>query len=390
MKTMNVAIIGTKFMGKAHSKAWLNAPRFFDMGIKPVLKVACGQNEAELKAFAERWGWEETETDWRKVMERDDIDIVDISVPTYLHRDIAVAAAKAGKHIFCEKPFALNLDEAREMYEAAEAAGIVHYVNHNYRRCPAVMLAKRLIDEGKIGRIFHWRGAYLQDWIVDPEFPLTWHLRAETAGTGPHGDLNSHSIDLARFLVGDIKSVAAMMTTFIKERPLPGAGAATFSAGSGESTEMGQVTVDDASFMVAEFENGALGTFEASRFAPGRKNYNYFEIYGSNGSIVFNLERMNELQLFLRDDPAYAQGFRTIIATEGGQHDYVANWWPPGHIMGYEHEFHHAVVDFMKAIETGGEIRPNFYDGVKEVEVLQAGVQSAQSGERVAIASLSS
>lgn len=390
MKTMNVAIIGTKFMGKAHSNAWLNAPRFFDMGIKPVLKVACGQNEAELKAFAERWGWEETETDWRKVMERDDIDIVDISVPTYLHRDIAVAAAKAGKHIFCEKPFALNLDEAREMYEAAEAAGIVHYVNHNYRRCPAVMLAKRLIDEGKIGRIFHWRGAYLQDWIVDPEFPLTWHLRAETAGTGPHGDLNSHSIDLARFLVGDIKSVAAMMTTFIKERPLPGAGAATFSAGSGESTEMGQVTVDDASFMVAEFENGALGTFEASRFAPGRKNYNYFEIYGSNGSIVFNLERMNELQLFLRDDPAYAQGFRTIIATEGGQHDYVANWWPPGHIIGYEHEFHHAVVDFMKAIETGGDIRPNFYDGVKEVEVLQAGVQSAQSGERVAIASLSS
>ena len=390
MKTMNVAIIGTKFMGKAHSNAWLNAPRFFDMGIKPVLKVACGQNEAELKAFAERWGWEETETDWRKVLEREDVDIVDISVPTHLHRDIAVAAAKAGKHIFCEKPFALTLAEAQEMYNAAKEAGIVHYLNHNYRRCPAVMLAKQLIDEGKIGRIFHWRGAYLQDWIVDPEFPLTWHLRAETAGTGPHGDLNSHSIDLARFLVGDIKSVSAMMTTFIKERPLPGAGAATFSAGSGESSEMGQVTVDDASFMLAEFENGALGSFEASRFAPGRKNYNYFEIYGSNGSIVFNLERMNELQLFLRDDPAYAQGFRTIIATEGGQHAYVANWWPPGHIIGYEHEFHHAVVDFMHAIETGGEIRPNFYDGVKEVEVLQAGIQSAQSGERVAIASLRS
>lgn len=388
MKTMNVAIIGTKFMGKAHSNAWLNAPRFFDMGIKPVLKVACGRNEADLKSFAERWGWEETETDWRKVIERDDIDIIDISVPTYLHRDIAVAAAKAGKHIFCEKPFALNLEEAREMYEAADAAGVVHYVNHNYRRCPAVMLAKRLIDEGQIGRIFHWRGAYLQDWIVDPDFPLTWHLRKETAGSGPHGDLNSHSIDLARFLVGDIKSVSAMMTTFIKERPLPGAGAATFSAGSGETTEMGQVTVDDASFMVAEFENGALGSFEASRFAPGRKNYNYFEIYGSKGSIVFNLERMNELQLFLRDDPAYAQGFRTIIATEGGQHEYIANWWPPGHIIGYEHEFHHAVVDFMKAIETGTSIAPNFYDGLKEVEVLQAGTQSAQTGQRVAIASL--
>ena len=388
MKTMNVAIIGTKFMGKAHSNAWLNAPRFFDMGIKPVLKVACGQNEKELREFADRWGWEEIETDWRKVIARDDIDIVDISVPTYLHRDIAVAAAKAGKHIFCEKPFAITLEEAREMYETAEAAGIVHYVNHNYRRCPAVMLAKRLIDDGTIGRIFHWRGAYLQDWIVDPNFPLTWHLRKETAGTGPHGDLNSHSIDLARFLVGDIKAVSAMMTTFVKERPLPGAGAATFTAGSGESTEMGEVTVDDAAFMIAEFENGALGSFEASRFAPGRKNYNYFEIYGSKGSIIFNLERMNELQLFLRDDPAYAQGFRTIIATEGGQHDYVAAWWPPGHIIGYEHEFHHAVVDFMKAIETGGKIAPNFYDGLQEVIVLQAGIQSAQSGQRVAVNSL--
>ncbi|MCB8984170.1 MAG: Gfo/Idh/MocA family oxidoreductase [Ardenticatenaceae bacterium] len=388
MKTMNVAIIGTKFMGKAHSNAWLNAPRFFDMGIKPVLKVACGQNAQDLEEFAARWGWEETETDWRKVVERDDVDIVDISVPTYLHRDIAVAAAKAGKHIFCEKPFAITLEEAREMYEAAEAAGIVHYVNHNYRRCPAVMLAKRLIDEGTVGKIFHWRGTYLQDWIVDPDFPLTWHLRKETAGTGPHGDLNSHSVDLARFLVGDIAAVSAMMTTFVKERPLPGAGAATFSAGSGGATEMGEVTVEDASFMIAEFANGALGSFEASRFAPGRKNYNYFEIYGSKGSIIFNLERMNELQLFLRDDPAYAQGFRTIIATEGGQHDYVAAWWPPGHIIGYEHEFHHAVVDFMKAIETGGSIAPNFYDGLKEVEVLQAGIQSAQTGQRVAVNSL--
>lgn len=389
MQTMNVAIIGTKFMGKAHSNAWLNAPRFFDMGIKPVLKVACGQNEADLKAFAERWGWEDTETDWRKVVERDDVDIVDISVPTYLHYEIAIAAAKNGKHIFCEKPFAFTVKEAKEMYEAAESAGIVHYVNHNYRRCPAIMLAKRLIDEGTIGHLFHWRSTYLQDWIVDPDFPLTWHLRKETAGAGPHNDLNSHSVDLARFLVGDIKSVSAMMTTFIKERPLPGAGAATFSAGSGGATEMGEVTVDDASFMIAEFENGVLGSFEASRFAPGRKNFNYFEVYGSKGSIVFNLERMNELQLFLRDDPAYAQGFRTIIATEGGQHDYIANWWPPGHIIGYEHEFHHAVVDFMKAIETGGSIAPSFYDGLKEVEVLAAGVKSAETGKRVDISEVS-
>jgi predicted dehydrogenase len=382
MKTLNVAIIGTKFMGKAHSNAWLNSPKFFDMGIQPVMKVACGQNEADLKAFAEKWGWEQTETDWRKVIENDEVDIIDISVPTYLHHEIAVAAAQAGKHIFCEKPFALTVEEAKEMYEEAEKAGIVHYLNHNYRRAPAVRLAKKLIEEGFVGRIFHWRGAYLQDWIVDPDFPLTWHLQKDRAGAGPHYDLNSHSVDLARYLVGEITSVSALTTTFIKERPLPGAGAATFSAGSGEATEMGEVTVDDASFMLAEFENGAIGSFEASRFAPGRKNFNYFEIYGSKGSIVFNLERMNELQLFQRDDPAFAQGFRTILATEGGEHDYIANWWPPGHMIGYEHEFHHGVVDFMEAIEKGTQVEPNFYDGLREIEILAAGLESSETGKK--------
>jgi len=383
MQTLNVAIIGTKFMGKAHSNAWLNSPHFFDMEVKPVLKMACGQNEADLKAFAERWGWEQTETDWRKVVENDEIDIIDISVPTYLHHEIAVAAAEAGKHIFCEKPFALTVQEAKEMYEAAEKAGVVHYLNHNYRRAPAVRLAKKLIEAGFVGRIFHWRGAYLQDWIVDPDFPLTWHLRKDRAGAGPQYDLNSHSVDLARYLVGEINAVTALTTTFIKERPLPGAGAATFSAGTGEATEMGKVTVDDAAFMLAEFENGAIGSFEASRFAPGRKNYNYFEIYGSKGSIVFNLERMNELQLFQRDDPAFAQGFRTILATEAGQHDYIANWWPPGHMIGYEHEFHHGVVDFMAAIENGTKIEPNFYDGLREIEILSAGLDSSASGKKV-------
>lgn len=383
MKTKNVAIIGTKFMGKAHSNAWLNSPRFFEMGIKPVMKMACGQNEEDLKAFAERWGWEQTETDWRKVIENKEIDIIDISVPTYLHHEIAVEAAKAGKHIFCEKPFALTVAEAREMYEEAEKAGIVHYLNHNYRRAPAVRLAKKLIDEGFVGKIYHWRGAYLQDWIVDPEFPLTWHLQKDKAGAGPHFDLNSHSVDLARYLVGEITSISALTPTFIKERPLPGAGAATFSAGSGKATEMGEVTVDDASFMLAEFENGAIGSFEASRFAPGRKNYNYFEIYGSKGSIVFNLERMNELQLFQRDDPAFAQGFRTILATEAGQHEYIANWWPPGHMIGYEHEFHHGVVDFMDAIDKGISIEPNFYDGLRVIEILIAGLESSLTGKKI-------
>ena len=207
MRTMNVAIIGTKFMGKAHSNAWLNSPHFFDMGIKPVLKLAVGTDAEATKKFADNWGWENVETDWRKAIERDDIDIVDISTPTYLHHEMAIAAAAAGKHIFLEKPFSISLQQAREMYDAVKKAGVVHYVNHNYRRVPAVRLAKRLIDDGFVGRIFHWRGTYLQDWIVDPNFPLTWHLRAETAGSGPHGDLNSHSVDLARYLVGDIKAV---------------------------------------------------------------------------------------------------------------------------------------------------------------------------------------
>lgn len=382
---MNVAIIGTKFMGKAHSNAWLNTPHFFDMGIRPVLKVVVGTDPAGTQALAENWGWQEWSTDWREVVARPDIDIVDIATPTYLHHDMAVAAAEHGKHIFLEKPFAVSLEQARAMLAAAEKAGVVTYVNHNYRRVPAVRLAKKLIDDGFVGRLFHWRSTYLQDWIVDPSFPLTWHLRRETAGYGAHGDLGSHSVDLARYLIGDVAAVTGMTANFITERPLPGAGAATFSAGSGESTESGPVTVDDASFFIAEFDNGVLGSFEVSRFAPGRKNYNYFEIYGSEGSIVFNGQRMNELQVFSRNDPAYAQGFRTILATEAGQHDYIANWWPPGHLIGYEHEFHHGVVDFMRAIETGGTIEPNFYDGMKEMEVLDAAMASARNGQKVSL-----
>jgi predicted dehydrogenase len=384
MRTLNVAIIGQNFMGKAHSHAWKNAGRFFDLPATPVLKVACGRNEEALRRFADTWGWEETATDWREVVERDDIDVVDISVPTHMHAEVAIAAAKAGKHLFYEKPISRTADEARAMLEAAQAAGVVHYLNHNYRRAPAVALAKRLVDEGFVGRIFHWRGAYLQDWIVDPSFPLTWHLRAETAGSGPHHDLNSHSVDLARYLVGEIASVTAMTTTFVKERPLPGAGAATFSAGSGDVSEMGDVTVEDAAFMLAEFANGALGSFAASRFAPGRKNHNTFEINGSEGSIVFDLERMNELEVFSRSDPSHAQGFKRIMVTES-EHPYLAGWWPPGHIIGYEHAFHHAVVDFVKAVAEGAPIAPTFEDGLAETLVLEAALRSAAEGRRVSV-----
>ena len=384
MRKLNVAIIGHNFMGKAHAHAWRNAPRFFELAAEPVLKVAVGRNQETLKAYADNWGWEETAADWREVVTRDDVDVVDVSVPTDLHAEIAVAAAEAGKHVFCEKPIALDSRQARAMLDAARRAGIVHYLNHNYRRTPAVMLAKQLIDEGFVGRIFHWRGAYLQDWIVDPDFPLTWHLRREHAGAGPHFDLGSHNVDLARFLVGEIKSVSAMTAHFVTERPLPGAGAATFSAGSGGATETGPVTVEDAAFVTAEFENGALGSIDTSRFAPGRKNHHAFEIYGSDGSIVFDLERMNELQVYSRHDPAHVQGFRTVLATEG-LHPYVAAWWPPGHVIGYEHAFHHAVVDFVRAITDGVEVRPNFEDGLRETLVLEAALKAAARGQRVEV-----
>jgi len=382
-KKLNIAMIGYNFMGRAHSQAWRNAPIYFDVDLEPVLKVVCGRHEQPLKDFARRWGWQQTATDWRDIVDRDDIDVVDISSPTATHHDIAIAAAKAGKHIFCEKPMALNAQQAKAMLAAARRARITHYLNHNYRRCPAVMLARQLIDEGKIGRIFHWRGAYLQSWIVDPQFPLTWQLQKEHAGAGPHADLNSHSVDLARFLVGEIKAVNAMTSHFIRQRPLPVQGSTAFHGG-GKGGRMGKVTVEDACFMVAQFANGALGSFETTRFALGRKNYNVFEIYGSKGAIAFNLERMNELKYYSEDDPSCARGFRTIIATES-EHPYIAHWWPPGHMIGYEHEFTHAVVDFLHAIAGGKPIAPNFRDGVKIMQVLDAGLKSAATGRRVTV-----
>jgi predicted dehydrogenase len=383
-KQLRVAMIGHKFMGKAHTHAWRNAARFFDLPAEPVLKVVVGRDKPALAEFADHWGWESHETDWRKAIERDDVDVVDISTPTALHAPIAIAAAKAGKHIFCEKPLALNVSEARKMLSAAKKAGVVHYLNHNYRRCPAVMLARQLIDAGRIGRIFHWRGAYLQSWIVDPNFPLTWHLQKEHAGAGPHWDLGSHSVDLARFLVGEVRSVQALTASFVAERPLPGGEAGTFKAGSGRSGKKGKVTVEDASLAIVEFDSGAIGSFEVSRFATGRKNYNHFEIYGERGALAFNLERMNELELFDNALPGGEQGFRTILVTEA-EHPYLGAWWPPGHIIGYEHEFVHAVADFVRSVCAGRPIHPNFHDGLRSLQVLEAGLKSAATGRRIAV-----
>jgi len=384
MKEINVALIGCKFMGKAHSNAWKNSPHFFDMNVQPVMKVACDTNEQVLGEFASRWGWQETETDWRKIVAREDIDVIDIATPPNVHCEIAIAAAEAGKHVFCEKPIALSAAEAGRMWQAAEQNGIVNYLNHEYRRCPAIALARQLIDEGRIGRIFHWRGTYLQSWLADPDFPLTWHSRIEIAGSGPQSGINSHSVDLARFLVGEIKSVVAMQTNFVTERTPAGDAAGTFNAAGATEGPKEKVTVEDAISMIVEFENGALGSFEASNFAPGRKNYNYFEIYGAKGSLIFDLERMNELQFFSAEDPEHAQGFRKILATESC-HKYIANWWPPGHSIGFEHEFHHGVVDFVDAIDKGTTVTPNFHDGLKCMEVLEAGLEAAQTGTKVVL-----
>jgi len=384
-KQLRVAIIGDKFMGRAHSNGWLQAGKFFDLESEIVLKVACGRDAPALERFARRWGWQTIETDWKKAVARDDVDIVDISVPQHLHHEIAIAAARHGKHVFCEKPMAMNVAQAQEMLTEAQQAGVKHFLNHNYRRCPAVGLARRLIDEGNVGDIFHWRSAYQQDWIVDPNFPLTWHLQKETAGSGPHGDLNSHCIDLAHYLVGDIASVSCLTRNFVKKRPLPGHGSGTFTSGqSSGPTEIGEVTVEDASLMMVEFTAQAIGSFEATRFAPGRKNHNTFEIYGSKGSLAFDLERMNELQFFSRLDPDYAQGFRTILVTEP-VHPYIRNWWPPGHVIGYEHAFVHGVADFVDAIDHDKPIAPNFSDGLRCLRVLEAALQSAATGEKITV-----
>jgi predicted dehydrogenase len=383
-KELNIGIVGYKFMGRAHSNAWINAPLFFDMQARPVLKAACGRHESSLKEFATKWGWQETETDWKKLVARPDIDIVDIALPQNLHFEIAVAAAKEGKHIFCEKPLAMNRRQAEEMLKVCEDNKVTHYLNHNYRRVPAVSYAKQMITDGKIGRIFHWRCAYQQDWIVDPNFPLTWQLKKETAQAGPQWDLNSHAVDLAHFLIGDIATVSCLTTNFITERPIADESTVGNLSAGAIGEEMGKVTVEDAALMMVQFKNGAVGSFEATRFATGKKNGLTFEIYGSKGSLMFNLERMNELQYYSLLDDEGTQGFRTIQTTEA-VHPYAGHWWPAGHIIGYEHAFVHAVADFVEAIVENKSIEPNFHDGLKITEVLEAGIASAETKQQIVL-----
>lgn len=383
---LNVALIGYQFMGKAHSNAYRQVTRYFDIPIEPVMKVICGQNAEQVANAAARLGWEEWSADWQQVVRRPDVDMVDICTPGHMHAPMAIAAAEAGKTVLCEKPLANSLAEAQAMLSAVTKAGVPHGICHNYRKVPAVALARQLIEEGRLGTIYHFRAAYLQDWIIDPSFPLVWRLQKDLAGSGAHGDLNAHIIDLARFLVGDIAEVCGHMVTFIEERPKLAAAAGGLAGASG-ATEMGKVTVDDATLFLARFENGAVGTFEATRFAQGRKNCNRFEINGSKGSLAFDLERMNELQFYSAEDPGDAQGFRTILATEAA-HPYVGAWWPPGHIIGYEHTFVHLLSDAFTAIGEGKPISPSFEDGVRNQAVLEAVEISAQERRWVSPGSL--
>jgi predicted dehydrogenase len=364
MKTINVALIGYKFMGRAHSNAWRQASGFFDLPVTPVMKVIVGRDEAGVRAAAARFGWEEHATSWEEVVGREDIDLVDICTPGDTHLPIALAAAEAGKIVFCEKPLANNVADAERMLEAVRRAGVTHMLCHNYRRAPAVTLAKRLIEEGRIGEVRHYRGTYLQDWLVDPEVPRVWRLEKSKAGSGALGDIASHSIDLARYLVGEVAEVAGLLETFVKERPAPEGGGTL------------PVEVDDAALSLVRFENGAVGSIEATRFAAGRRNYNRFEVNGSKGSIAFNLERMNELELYVEEGPE--SGFRTVLATDP-THPFMEGWWPPGHIIGYEHTFTHTVVDLLRALAEGTQPKPNFEDGVRTQKVLDAVERAAHS-----------
>jgi predicted dehydrogenase len=365
---LNVALIGYDFMGRAHSNAWRQVAHFFaDVPFEPVLKVVVGRTEAKVQEAQDRLGFEEHATSWQEVLARKDIDVVDICTPGDSHATIAIAAAEAGKAILCEKPLANTLADAERMLAAVQKAGVIHMLCHNYRRCPAVALAKQMIDEGQLGDIHHYRGVYLQDWIVDPKFPRVWRLEKARAGSGSLGDILSHTMDLSRHLVGEPVEVSGLLKQFVSERPLPD-----------DPSKLGKVDVDDSAQALVKFANGAVGYYEGTRFATGRKNYNRLEINGSKGSLVWDLERMNELEVYSESGPL--SGFRTISVTDA-KHPYMAAWWPPGHIIGYEHSFTHTVYDFMRAIADGKQPRPNFEDGLQNQRVLDAIERSASTGQ---------
>ena len=353
----NVGLIGHKFMGKAHSHALRDVAMFFDLPVEPVMHTLCGL-EDDLEETARRYGWQRWTHSWREVIEDPAIAAVSIATPGNTHREIAVAAAARGKHVLCEKPLALDTREALEMYRAAEAAGVRHVVNFNYRRVPAVALAKQWIEEGRLGKLYHFRGWYQQDWPLDPAFPFIWRMDKQVAGAGSMADKGSHIVDLARYLAGEFAEVAAASEIFVKQRSAR------------------EVTTDDAAAWVARFGSGALGVFFTSRMSAGHKNSLGFEVNGSEGSLVFDLERLNELQVWFASDAPETRGFRTVPVTESS-HPYIKSWWPPGHMLGWEHTFVHQYYEFIRAAAAGSDVTPSFLDGLRNQQVLDAVAQAA-------------
>jgi predicted dehydrogenase len=372
-------MVGYAFMGAAHSQGWRTVGRVFDLPCDLALAAICGRDEAAVRAAADRLGWAAAETDWRDLIARDDIDLVDICTPGDSHAQIAVAALEAGKHVLCEKPLANTVEEAEAMAEAAgraRARGQVAMVGFNYRRLPATALARKMIAEGRLGILRHVRVTYLQDWLVDPGFPLTWRLRRDLAGSGALGDLGAHIVDLAQYLAGEpVIGVSALTETFVRERPLP-AGATAGLSGAGGSGKLGTVTVDDAALFTGRFASGAVASFEATRFASGRKNALLLELNGERGSLAFDLERLNELSFHDHTEPGVSAGFRRILVTEP-DHPYLEAWWPPGHGLGYEHSFVHQARDLVRAVATGTAPEPSFDDGLQVQRVLAAVEESA-------------
>ena len=369
---LRVAMIGYAFMGRAHSQAWRVAPRFFDLPLRPEMSVLVGRSRDRAEAAAQQLGWSQVETDWRSVLERDDVDLVDICTPGDTHEEIAVAALEAGKHVLVEKPMANTLAQAERMTAAAEqaaSAGVRAMVGFTYRRVPAVALAQRMVAEGRIGEVRQVRCQYLQDWLADEATPLSWRTDKEKAGSGALGDIGAHVVDLTHFITGQrVATVSGMLQTVVAERPR----AESFSGLSGVGgTERGPVTVDDVALFTARLESGAPAVFEATRMAWGRKNAMRIEVNGSRGSLAFDFEEMNVLQHYDADAPAGEQGFTRILVTEP-EHPYVAAWWPPGHGLGYEHGFVHQAADLVRALASGEQPRPSFADGLAVQRVLDA------------------
>ena len=376
---LRIAMIGAGFMGAAHSQGWRVAPRFFDLPLAPEMSVLVGRDADRTRAAATTWGWADTSTDWREAIARDDIDVVDIVTPGDSHAEIALAALAAGKHVLCEKPLANTVDEAERMTAAAEGArahGIRSMVGFTYRRVPAVTFARDLIASGRLGRIRQVRAEYLQDWLSDAEAPLTWRLDKDRAGSGSLGDIGAHAVDLTEFLTGQrVSRVSGVLETIVAERPV----LASSSGLSGSAgTERGPVTVDDVALFTGRLDSGALASFEASRFRTGRKNALRIEISGSLGALSFDLERLNELELYDATAPETEQGFRRILVTEPA-HPYAGAWWPTGHMLGYEHGFSHQAKDFVDAIAAGEDPRPSFADGLHVQRVLDAVTRSSDA-----------